>query len=531
MFFNHRCSHLVYLVVIFAVGFGAALALPWLGNIQSQASEKAPEQPPTIEELVKEAERAYAFAAKSKIYSPAADPLCFATHNDGTDEFSSLDASAVQDAVEAASTGDIVKVAGSCLGVEVQNGETQTVYISKSLILEGGHTQKNWTLEPNPEDFPTLLHANNLGRVILITGTVDVIINNLNLFAGKANTKIGILGNPGGGIYSNGSLTLTNTTVYSNTAFNGAGLASDQNSHLYLKNVTFLKNNAGFNGGGLFTFNINPTLEFVDFTENKAYWCGGGMMSSDGNLTLKDGNFTGNDANWGGGLCDGKNTTRLTNVTFINNSASDRGGGLYNEQNQSTMTNTLFSGNKAMYGGGIYNEITKLTQINTTFSGNNAEDIGGGMFFNQGASYVYNSIFWNNQDNSGPGTINANIYIENSGKISLANSIVESSGGSGSWVLDPTRYIDGENNKDTDPLFVEPVHPAIAPTAGGDLHLTDKSPAIDMGNDDYISVIFDLDHHQRIVDGNRDGTPTVDMGALEYQIPYIYDIYLPIILN
>jgi len=55
-------------------------------------------------------------------------------------------------------------------------------------------------------------------------------------------------------------------------------------------------------------------------------------------------------------------------------------------------------------------------------------------------------------------------------------------------------------------------------TLDDDLHLQDGSPCIDAGNDDYIKGVHkDLDGYPRIVDGNDDGTPTVDIGAYEYR--------------
>ncbi|NJN84834.1 MAG: hypothetical protein HC802_22805 [Caldilineaceae bacterium] len=47
----------------------------------------------------------------------AAGSTCYATRDDGTTLFSSSDAHAVQQAVDAASAGDHVKVAGRCVGV------------------------------------------------------------------------------------------------------------------------------------------------------------------------------------------------------------------------------------------------------------------------------------------------------------------------------------------------------------------------------------------------------------------------------
>ena len=92
--------------------------------------------------------------------------------------------------------------------------------------------------------------------------------------------------------------------------------------------------------------------------------------------------------------------------------------------------------------------------------------------------------------------------------------------------------MDGGGNIDEDPLFITPVDPSTAPTTVGNLRLAAVSPAVDMGANVYVeNVPNDLDGNPRIVDGNKDGTPTVDMGAYEYQLPYIYDVKLPLILN
>ncbi len=141
---------------------------------------------------------------------------------------------------------------------------------------------------------------------------------------------------------------------------------------------------------------------------------------------------------------------------------------------------------------------------------------------------VYNSILWNNKDISSTETINANIS-NNSALIILTHSLVEGSGGSGSgWI--GGSYWDGLENIDEDPLFVTPVNPGDAPTSAGNLRLQEGSPAIDKGDNDFVTYVStDLDGNPRIVDGNLDGTPTVDMGAYEYQIPYIYDINLPLV--
>ena len=81
-------------------------------------------------------------------------------------------------------------------------------------------------------------------------------------------------------------------------------------------------------------------------------------------------------------------------------------------------------------------------------------------------------------------------------------------------------------------MFITPISPTNATTTMGDLRLQKGSPVIDAGDNMYISgVLTDMDGKERIVDGNRDGTPTVDMGAYEYQIEYLYDEYLTLIFR
>src|SRR5690606_18471097 len=67
-------------------------------------------------------------------------------------------------------------------------------------------------------------------------------------------------------------------------------------------------------------------------------------------------------------------------------------------------------------------------------------------------------------------------------------------------------------NIDADPLFVNPVDPASAPTTTGDLRLRPSSPAVDAGDNDALlpGLTTDLDGNPRIQGS------AVDMGAYEY---------------
>jgi subtilisin-like proprotein convertase family protein len=78
---------------------------------------------------------------------------------------------ALQDAVDNAPAGAVVKVAGACTGVQVRNGQAQTVHVNKSLSLVGGFTPGNWDT-PDPRTQPTTLNAQGFGRVVVVPSGV-----------------------------------------------------------------------------------------------------------------------------------------------------------------------------------------------------------------------------------------------------------------------------------------------------------------------------------------------------------------------
>jgi hypothetical protein len=78
----------------------------------------------------------------------------------------------------------------------------------------------------------------------------------------------------------------------------------------------------------------------------------------------------------------------------------------------------------------------------------------------------------------------------------------------------------GKGNIDQDPLFVDPVT--------GDFHLGSGSPCIDAGSNDAPGLPpYDFEGDPRMMDGDRDGTATVDMGVDEA----LLRVYLPLVLK
>lgn len=386
-------------------------------------------------------------------------------------------------------------------------------------------------------------------------------------------------GSVGGGLNrSGGTLTLTEVTFSDNTAnedgggFRNFGFAT-------LSDVVFTGNVAGNRGGGMYNFNSSPSLTNVIFGGNEAGASGGGMYNAgDGSPTLSAAVFGGNTAAIvGGGMANnGSNTPELTNVLFFGNTAGINGGGLWNRSGDPALTqvffvenacdqkggglyvdaggaptlrNVIYSGNAAgeegggsflfdsssavltnvvyignaadLSGGGMHNEGGDITLTNVTLSGNATIGGGGGAMYNLGGSQTLtNVIIWNNAADGSTTSASASIF--NDGGIAepaISYSLIANSGGSSGW--DPDIGVDGGNNLDDDPLFVETSDPGDAPAASaGDPHLTEGSPAIDAGDPDTDPLIFPTDGEGEPIDG--DGNPrffntVIDMGAFEWR--------------
>ncbi len=250
---------------------------------------------------------------------------------------------------------------------------------------------------------------------------------------------------------------------------------------------------------------------------------GGGLYCAGGSggecsPTLTNLVFSGNQAGYGGGMYNdgsgGVSSPSLSNVTFDGNEADAYGGGMYNlGQNDGvsspTLTNVLFSGNYAGNGGGMVNSgsgagsVSSPSLTNVTFGGNWANS--GGAVFNQSVGgvsspVIVNTILWGNRA--------PQIYNIGSVAPVFSYSLVQGGCPAGATCgTDDMLYVD--------PLFVQPVAAASAPTTEGDYRLQLASPAIDAGNTLSVTAATDLDGNPRIVNHK------VDMGAYETPMPVL----------
>jgi len=150
----------------------------------------------------------------------------------------------------------------------------------------------------------------------------------------------------GGGIRNTGTLTLTNSTVYSNTAPD--------------------------TGGGIYNFGGLVTVVDSTISGNPAGSSSGGIHNS-GTVALSGSTVSGNSAIYAGGIFnDTESIATLTNSTVSGNTATDTGGGIIN-------------------AAGMGGPAARLILINSTVAGNSATNTGGGIF-NTGTVTLTNSI-------------------------------------------------------------------------------------------------------------------------------------------
>ena len=303
------------------------------------------------------------------VAAPTADSCFIETTGDNTTDYQSADASALQTAVNDVSDNTTIKIAGTCAGVQQIAGITQTVYISKSLTLQGGYTTTNWIVS-NPDTTPTTLSAEGLGRVIFITSTAAVNIENLIVISGTADA--------GGGIYNNASLSLSGVDILSNTTQSSTG-----------------------DGGGFFNDSQGvANISQSTIAYNQARY--GGGIENQGNLNISQSSIIHNTASADGGGLSNWGTMTMVRSTIAQNTASDDGGGMLNINSAMLIASTLSSntanGNNHNVGGGgilqyVDENLPSLRLINTTLTGNSHTSAGGdGINLIEGTASLVNSI-------------------------------------------------------------------------------------------------------------------------------------------
>jgi predicted outer membrane repeat protein len=318
------------------------------------------------------------------------------------------------------------------------------------------------------------------------------------------------------------AFTVNVATVTGGACFLSAGQAS-------LTNCDFSGNHAN-NAGAVYHSNCNVVFDDCAFVENSTVASGGAIYCSVSSPQISRTVFLNNAANSGGAIYNYCGHPKLVANSFIGNHSVANGGAITSQPKGCfmcwaspaylTVHNCLFSGNyvtgNTSTGGAIANydghdfvdhRYTYSSFVNSTFFNNSAVYRGGALFTNHISSTntVRNCIFYENSDTAGSNR-------GESAQIHYGTNTVQYN-----CIQGLSTYV-GNGNIGDDPLFVDPVgEDDVRGTLDDDLRLSAGSPCIDTGDNALVPAesTHDLDGNPRILDGNNDGTATVDMGPYE----------------
>ena len=450
----------------------------------------------------------------------------------GNNGFSWTDAyTELQPALTAASSGGEIWVAAGTYKPSVEHGGSGSRYrsfqLGNGVALYGGFAgtetsrdQRDWLLHK------TIL-SGDIGQVgvasdnsyhvfyhppeLALDGTA--LLDGFTITGGNADQFSSPL-MEGGGMYNDSaSPSLYNCTFSGNSASLG-GAIYNVNSSPVLMNCVVSDNLALINGGGIYNSSSSPRLSGCTVSGNSADYVGGGIYSWLSSPELSNCAVSANSAVSGGGMANESSSPALFDCTFAGNSAGEGGGGggMSNRQSAPVLTNCIFEGNSVGEGGGgggIFSYQSSPTLTNCTFWGNSGGEYAGGgfgggaMYNNTSDPVLTNCILWGD----GPDEIVNN---------SSSSPLVSYSDIQGGCEADPYNNC-GDGNVNTVPGFLG--------AAGGDFHLGPGSPCIDAGNNAAPNLpAHDFEGDPRLLDGDGDGTATVDMGADEKQLYYYVDV-------
>jgi CSLREA domain-containing protein len=315
----------------------------------------------------------------------------------------------LRDAIAAAGNSDTITFASSAMLITLTS--TNLLMLSQTMLtIDGGGV--------------VVVDGNLTTQVFEVASGANITLTGLTIRKGKTSFY-------GGGIYNEGTLTVSDTTLSGNNAGDGGGAIFNSNGGTVTLTRSTLSGNSAYVGGAIYNYNAGTIILIQSMlSDNFAGSDGGGIYNDVGTLTLNNSRLSGNlavDGGRGGGIFNSNaGTIILANSTLSDNAASASGGGIYNRGN-SALSNSTLSGNAAydfdVGGGGIYNQAS-LTLANSTLFDNSA-NLGGGVY-NQASLTLTNSTLSDNSANLGGGIYN------NGGTVTLTNTILNQVSGNGS---------------------------------------------------------------------------------------------------
>lgn len=329
----------------------------------------------------------------------------------------------------------------------------------------------------------------------------------------------------GGGVSTTSSSPTVMGNVIANnvTQYGGGGVSVYEGAPILRDNV--VDGNVAGQGAGIELRFSSAIVEANTITNNARRpgiggpGGGGIMVGGTGAVQILDNLIAGNSMTFdGGGITLWHAGTPILRGNVIrDNTATGGGGGIWLvNASSATIVGNLIVDNVAVQGdgGGILDWANGPGSriVGNTIAGNQAQGSGSAIF---SRNYADRTELVNNLI-VGPATWPALIFCDGANPLVFEfNDVFTPPGNTyGGTCADQTGL---HGNISADPLFADP--------DAGDYHLLEGSPAIDAGDDQVAELLaIDIDGQDRVIDGDGDDTPDVDMGADEYVPPIPVEI-------
>lgn len=226
-------------------------------------------------------------------------------------------------------------------------------------------------------------------------------------------------------VTASGSLMLQNLTVRNFNAGGGNGGAVQNAGSLTLDGVTVTGNSARFAGGIYSSGTLTVTNS--TFMSNSSQENAGAIYLNSGTLTMSDTTLESNSARYGSGVYLNNGTAALTNVTVRSNTANEQGAGIYQRAGTLTITGGLFENNSARFGNGVYVDAGSATLSGVVMRSSTATEEGAAIYNRTGTLSVSGSTFEDNRARYGAAISNRGLMMV-SGSVFTGNIAVESGG-------------------------------------------------------------------------------------------------------
>ncbi|RUT05902.1 hypothetical protein DSM106972_031080 [Dulcicalothrix desertica PCC 7102] len=301
----------------------------------------------------------------------------------------------LREAIALATPGDTITFANSGT-ITLTLGELN---INKALTINGdndGNGTPDITVSGNNASRVFNIDDGNFGNKIAVN------ISGLNITRGRSKF--------GGGILNQELLTITNSRISHNSAFEFGGGGGIINSGTFNLINSILSNNFSADiGGGIWNSYFQGIVNISNSTlSGNISEVSGGGIASVGKLNLTNSTLMNNFAKkYGGGIAGGGSSSifNLTNITLSNNSA-EVGGGIWSSGTLN-LNNSTLSSNSAAVGGGIWYEGIAATLANSIISGSS----GGGQDFSGSVPTLNGNNLISDASIKGVGVINANPHL------------------------------------------------------------------------------------------------------------------------